>query len=141
MPLTEKLLILVVFAQVLLTVGILVWMGRERVPRVMRGEINVNDIAVERTAYPLQARLLSNSFDNQFQLPLLFYVAALLSLIIGGTGWMEVLLAGLFVLLRYIHAGIHVTTNQVLQRFAVYCAGLVVLVLLWLWLVIRILLN
>jgi len=34
-----------------------------------------------------------------------------------------------------------VTTNQVLQRFAVYCAGLVVLVLLWLWLVIRILLN
>lgn len=141
MPLTDKLLILILFAQVLLTMGILVWMGMERVPRVMRGEIAMDDIAVERTAYPLRARLLSNNFDNQFQLPLLFYVAALLCLILGTAGWVEVLLAGLFVASRYVHAGIHVTTNQVLQRFTVYFAGLVVLALLWLWLVIKILLN
>ncbi|WEK06621.1 MAG: MAPEG family protein [Candidatus Devosia phytovorans] len=141
MPLTEKLLILIVFIQVLLTMAILVWMGMERVPRVMRGEIAVGDIAVERSAYPLKARLLSNNFDNQFQLPVLFYVAALLSLIVGGTGWVEVLLAGLFVLLRYVHAGVHVTSNHVFRRFSVYFSGLVVLALLWLWLVIKILLN
>lgn len=140
MPLTEKLLILIMGLQAVLAMGILVWMGMERVPRVMRGEIAVADIAVERTAYPLRARLLSNSFDNQFQLPVLFYVVALLSLIVGGTGWAEVLLAVLFVALRYVHALIHVTTNNVMQRFAVYCSGLVVLALLWLWLVLRILL-
>ena len=137
MPLIDKLLILAVAFQVLLTLGILVWMGVERVPRVARGEIAVKDIAVERDAYPLRARLLSNSFDNQFQLPVLFYVSALLALWSGGAGWVELVLAWLFVALRYVHAAIHVTTNRVYRRFAVYTAGLVVLALLWLWLVLR----
>jgi hypothetical protein len=137
MPLTDRLLILAVALQVLLTMGILVWLSLERVPRVMRGEIAVRDIAIDRQAYPPQARLLSNSFDNQFQLPVLFYVAALLVLWSGGAGWAEVLLAWLFVALRYVHAGVHLTTNHVHRRFAAYTAGLVVLVLLWLWLVLR----
>ena len=140
MSLVEKLLILIVAAQVLLTMAILVWMGMERVPRVARGEIAMADIAVDRDAYPLKARLLSNNFDNQFQLPVLFYVAALLSLLMGGTGWVEVILAGLFVALRYGHAWVHVTTNRVFRRFSVYFAGLVVLGLLWVWLVLRIIL-
>lgn len=137
MPLIDKLLILAIVAQVLLTLGILVWLSLERVPRVMRGEIAIKDIAIDREAYPQQARLLSNSFDNQFQLPVLFYVAALLVLWSGGPGWAEVLLAWLFVTLRYVHAAVHVTTNHVHRRFAVYTAGLVVLALLWLWLVLR----
>lgn len=137
MPLTDKLLILAIVTQVLLTMGLLIWMGVERVPRVARGEIAVKDIAVDRDAYPLKARLLSNSFDNQFQLPVLLYVGALLALWAGGAGWVEVILAWLFVALRYVHAAIHVTTNRVYRRFAVYCAGLVVLALLWLWLVLR----
>lgn len=140
MSLVEKLLILIVAAQVLLTMAILVWMGMERVPRVARGEIAMADIAVDRDAYPLKARLLSNNFDNQFQLPVLFYVAALLSLLMGGTGWVEVILASLFVALRYGHAWVHVTTNRVFRRFSVYFAGLVVLGLLWVWLVLRIIL-
>ncbi|QQR35496.1 MAPEG family protein [Devosia oryziradicis] len=137
MSLIDKLLILAIAFQVLLTFGILVWMGIERVPRVARGEIAVKDVAVDRDAYPLRARLLSNSFDNQFQLPVLFYVSALLALWSGGAGWVELVLAWLFVALRYVHAAIHVTTNRVYRRFAVYTAGLVVLALLWLWLVLR----
>jgi hypothetical protein len=139
-PLIDKLLVLAMAAQVLLTVAILVLMGRERVPRVMRGEINVDDIAVDRSAYPLRARLLSNNFDNQFQLPVLFFAGALLALAVGLTGWFDVLLAWLFVALRYVHAGIHVTTNRVHRRFAAYTAGLAVLAVFWLWLVFRILL-
>ncbi|MGB3338397.1 MAG: MAPEG family protein [Devosia sp.] len=137
MTLVDRLLILAIAAQVLLTLGILVWMGMERVPRVARGEIAVKDIAVDRDAYPLRARLLSNSFDNQFQLPVLFYAAALLALWSGGAGWIELTLAWLFVVLRYAHATVHVSTNRVYQRFAFYTAGLVVLGLLWVWLVLR----
>jgi len=137
MPLVEKLLVLAIAAQVLLTIIILLLMGRERVPRVMSGEINPKDVAVERTAYPLKARLLSNNFDNQFQLPVLFYVAVLLALWAGGVSWLEVVLAWLFVLLRYAHAAIHVTTNRLHIRFAAYTAGLAVLAILWLWLVLR----
>ena len=141
MALVDKLLILAIAAQVLLTLGILVWMGFERVPRVARGEIAVKDIAVERQGYPLRARLLSNNFDNQFQLPVLFYVAALLLLWSGGAGWVELALAWLFVALRYGHAAVHVTTNRVYRRFFTYTAGLVVLAVLWVWLVVRLILS
>lgn len=140
MPFVEKLLLLAMAAQVLLTIGLLVWLGRERVPRVMRGEIAIADIAVDRTGYPLKARLLSNSFDNQFQLPVLFFVAALLTLYLGEVSWAEVVLAWAFVALRYLHAAIHVTRNRVEQRFAAYTAGLAVLALFWLWLVTKIIL-
>lgn len=140
MPFTEKLFLLAMVAQVLLAVAILVMMGRERVPRVISGEIPMADVAVERTAYPLRARLLSNNFDNQFQLPVLFFVGALLALHLGAIGWLEVLLAWAFVALRYVHAAIHVTSNHLLRRFAAYSAGLAVLVLFWLWLVVKILL-
>ena len=141
MALVDKLLILAIAAQVLLALGILVWMGFERVPRVARGEIAVKDIAVERQGYPLRARLLSNNFDNQFQLPVLFYVAALLLLWSGGAGWAELALAWLFVALRYGHAAVHVTTNRVYRRFFTYTAGLVVLAVLWVWLVVRLILS
>jgi hypothetical protein len=137
LPLTAKLLVLAIAAQVLLTIIILVLMGRERVPRVMSGEIHWRDIAVDRTAYPLRARLLSNNFDNQFQLPVLFYVAALLALWTANIGWVELILAWLFVALRYVHAAIHTTSNSLLPRFSVYTAGMVVLIALWLWLVMR----
>ncbi len=137
--LNAKLLVLAIAAQVLLTLIILVLMGRERVPRVRSGEIPAADIAVERTAYPLYARLLSNSFDNQFQLPVLFYLAAILTLVFTSTSWIELVLAWLFVALRYAHAFVHVTTNRVYRRFALYTAGLAVLALLWLWLVLRLL--
>ena len=140
MPLLDKLLIVAMAAQVLLTLGVLFWLGSERVPRVMSGEIAVKDIAVERIGYPLRARLLSNNFDNQFQLPVLFYVAGLLILILGGPNWLEVGLAWLFVVLRYAHTGIHVTTNRVHRRFVVYTTGLAVLALLWIVLLIRLLL-
>jgi hypothetical protein len=140
MTLAAKLLVLAMAAQIALTLGILVLMGRERVPRVMRGEIAVADIAVDRSAYPLKARLLSNNFDNQFQLPVLFYVAGLLSLVLGLTDWVAVALGWLFVVTRLVHAAIHVTTNHVVRRFAAYATGLAVLALMWLWLVINILL-
>ena len=141
MPIVAKLLILAVAAQAFLTMAILVLMGRERVPRVISGEIPMADIAVERSAYPLKARLLSNNFDNQFQLPVLFYVAALLALMLGGVTWLETIAAWLFVVLRLAHAVVHVTTNILLQRFALYSAGLAVLAILWLMVLFRVFLT
>lgn len=137
MPLTTKLLILAMAAQVLLTIIVLILMGRERIPSVMSGETDIKDIAVDRSAYPLKARLLSNCFDNQFQLPVLFYAAVLLTLWAGSVSWLELVLAWAFVVLRYAHAAIHITTNRLEHRFVAYTAGLAVLCALWLWLILR----
>lgn len=140
MPVLDKLLILAMAAQAFMAIILVTWLGFERVPRVSRGEIRMADIAVDRTGYPLKARLLSNSFDNQFQLPVLFFVGALILLQLGLVGWFDVVLAWLFVALRIAHAAIHVTTNRVPRRFVLFSAGLAVLTLFWLWLVLRILL-
>ena len=137
MPLTAKLLVLALGAQTGLAIVILLLMGRERVPRILSGEIRAADVAVERTAYPLRARLLSNNFDNQFQLPVLFFVAALLALMLGGVTWLELGAAWLFVVLRYVHAAIHVTTNHLQARFTAYVGGLAVLAILWLLVLVR----
>lgn len=139
MYLHDKLLFLAMAVQAFLTIGLVFWLGFERVPRIARGEIKIADIAVEKSAYPLKARLLSNSFDNQFQLPVLWFVCVLAYLQTGLADWITVALAWLFVALRYVHAAIHVTSNRVPRRFMVYTAGLAVLTLFWLWLVLRIL--
>ena len=139
MPVPDKLLILAMAIQAFLAIGLVFWLGFERVPRVNRGEIRIADIAVDRSAYPLKARLLSNSFDNQFQLPVLFFIGALILLVSGLVGWVDVALGWLFVALRFVHAAIHVTSNNVPRRFVAYTAGLAVLALFWLWLVLRIL--
>ena len=139
MPVPDKLLILAMAIQAFLAIGLVFWLGFERVPRVNRGEIRIADIAVDRSAYPLKARLLSNSFDNQFQLPVLFFVGALILLVSGLVDWVDVALGWLFVAVRIVHAAIHVTSNNVPRRFVAYTAGLAVLALFWLWLVLRIL--
>lgn len=112
------------------------WLGRLRVPAIMRGEIAIKDIALDRSAWPDQARKVSNALDNQFQLPIIFYLTGMMMMLLG-MGWLEILLAWIFVISRVVHVTIHVTTNNVIHRFFAYATGYAVLVLLWLSMIVR----
>jgi hypothetical protein len=105
------------------------------VPLVLRGKIDMQAIALSREPWPEREKRVSNAFDNQFQLPVLFYVACGLALYLGA-GWIAVVLAGLFVLTRVVHAAIFITSNVVPWRSVAYTAGFICLGLLWLWLVV-----
>lgn len=129
-------LIAAILAQGALALGLLWYLGTIRLPMVMKGEVRIDDIALERKAWPKREWQASNAFDNQFQLPVLFYVGAGLALYFGPTAF-EVVLAWLFVVTRYVHAFVHVTDNHVIRRFAAYFAGLAILCVLWLDLVVR----
>jgi hypothetical protein len=125
----------------LLVLGILplalVWrLGFIRVPMIMAGKVAIRDIALSRDGWPEQERKVSNAFDNQFQLPVLYAVAALLALHMG-PGLIELVLGWLFVVSRYVHAGVHITSNHIFRRFQAYLFGLVMLSALWLWLILR----
>ena len=116
---------------------VLLWMlGAIRVPLVASGKMPVAQIALSREPWPEHEKRVANAFDNQFQLPLLFYVAAGLSLYFG-TIWIEVVLAWLFVLSRIVHTVIFVTRNRVYRRFFAYTFGYAMLCILWLDLAIR----
>lgn len=133
------LLIFAVLAQGVLALALVWLLGTIRVPLVTRGEIPIKEIALSREAWPQRGKQVSNAFDNQFQLPVLFFVAALISLYLQPT-WFDALLAWAFVASRFVHAAIFVTTNHVVRRFAAYAVGYGILCAMWLLLIMRVLL-
>jgi hypothetical protein len=136
---TIQMVLLPVFVQVALTFALLVWMGRARMSSVRRGETKVRDIALRQPAWPAQATQISNCFDSQLQLPLLFYVLVILTWVTRQADLVFVVMAWLFVLARLGHAYVHTTSNHVPTRFWVFVVGMLVLLLMWIIFAIRIL--
>src|SRR5262245_17490847 len=102
---------------------VLLWvLGTIRVPLVLQKKIRVRDVALSREAWPDNEKRVSNAFDNQFQLPVLFYVGGGISLVFGPI-WFEVVVAWLFVATRVVHASVFAVTNNVNHRFLAYTAG------------------
>jgi hypothetical protein len=58
-----------------------------------------------------------------------------------GNSLVTVVLAWLFVLSRYLHAAIHVTTNHMRYRPMAFLVGYIVLGLLWLWFALHLLVS
>lgn len=129
-------LIVAMLAQGALALGLVWYLGSIRIPMILRGEVSIRDIALSRQGWPEREKQVSNAVDNQFQLPLLFYVACGLALALGPT-WFNVVLAWAFVVSRYLHAAIHITDNNVIRRFWAYTVGLGILTVFWLVLVLQ----
>ena len=56
-----------------LAIGLMIYLGTIRVPLVLKGEVKMRDIAVDRGGWPEREHRVANAVDNQFQLPVLFY--------------------------------------------------------------------
>ena len=125
------------FFQILLVFGLMIWMGKERQTAIRRGEVHPRDIALREPKWPPKATQVANCFSNQFEIPVLFYVVTILALITRQADLLFVFLSWLFVILRYIHAFIHTTSNRVPRRGLVYGIGVLVLVALWVELALR----
>jgi hypothetical protein len=137
---TIQTVLLPVFVQIALTFGLLMWMAYARTSSVSRGETKIRDIALGQPAWPARAQQISNCYDSQFQLPLLFYVLVILAWITKHADLIFVVMAWVFVLLRLLHAYIHTTSNHVPTRFRAFAAGMFVLLLMWIIFAVRILL-
>jgi hypothetical protein len=81
---------------------------------------------------------ISNCYHNQFQLPVLFFVLTILALFLRKADLLFVVMAWIFVLLRIVHAAIHVTSNRVLHRFQAFAASALVLLLMWVIFAVRV---
>jgi hypothetical protein len=73
----------------------------------------------------------ADNFNNQFQLPVLFYVALLTAHATALATPLFLQLAWVFVALRLVHALIQWTYNRVVHRFAAYALGGLVLWAMW----------
>lgn len=119
-------------AQVLLTFVLMFLMAMQRVKAANARRYKIRDIAVDSGKYPDDVRKFGNSYSNQFELPVLFYLLCILLMLLqpGGNS-LYLLLAWAFVVGRYVHAFIHVTSNHVLRRFYAFLVSALVLVLMW----------
>jgi len=138
---TIQMVLLPVFVQVALTFGLLFWMAYTRRTSLSRGDLKVRDIALGQSVWPPKATQASNCFDNQFQLPLLFYVLVILAWITKQADLIFVVMAWIFVLSRLAHAYIHTSSNHVPTRFNAFAVGVLLLLLMWIIFSVRILIS
>jgi hypothetical protein len=133
--------LLPLFVQVVLTFILLVWMAGLNRQAVLRGEVNLQNIALREPGWPARNLQIRNAFLNQLETPVLFYVLTILAWMTKHADLLFVVMAWIYVALRLVHAYIHVTDNDVSRRGAVFLAGAIVLALMWAIFIIRILLG
>jgi hypothetical protein len=132
------LILLPVFALVALTFAMLFLTARSRLVAVKSGAVKIKDIALGQKAWPAHSLQLANNFQSQFELPMLFYVLAVLVLVTRQLDVVQLALAWTFVILRVAHTYIHTTSNFVPTRFRVFAAGFLVLIASWVYFAVKI---
>jgi hypothetical protein len=129
------------FVQVALTFVLLFWMAAVRGRALRSGAVGYDDIALREPNWPRDTLAVANAYHNQLELPILFYVLTILACVTHHAGLVFVLLAWVFVLLRVLQAGVHVTSNTVPVRGAFFGASAAVLAIMWLIYALEILLG
>lgn len=132
-------LIYPMFAMVVLTTVVLVKLFRSRVRAVKEHKISA---AYFRTyqgeSEPESTIKLSRHFSNVFEAPVLFYVVSLAAMITNHATLPMFTLAWLYVLLRALHAFVHIGGNRIGKRIQAYMASWVVLLLMWVYLTVNV---
>jgi hypothetical protein len=135
-----QMVLLPVFVLVGLTFFLLLWMAGARRNALVSRQTKVRDIALGQPNWPDRATQIGNCYMNQFELPLLFYILIALALPLRHADLVIVLLSWVFVVTRFAHAGIFVTSNDLNQRSLAWFAGVLVLFAMWLYFALKILL-
>ena len=128
-----KPLLLPLLAQVALTFIVMTSMYRGRVAEINSKKIDPQSIKTREKSRQLltDSAPASDNFSNLFELPVLFYTAILLTLILMVQDSILVILAWTFVISRYLHSFIHVTYNRVMHRFYMFLLSSFVLLAYW----------
>ena len=82
-------------------------------------------------------RNFANNYQNQFELPVLFYVVVAFAMITGLVDSVLIALAWVFVALRLLHSFVQTGKNDIALRFKVFLAGLIGLAGMWAWFGLR----
>ena len=128
------------FAMFYLVAFVLVRMARMRFGAVQRGEM---DPRFYRTyaedQEPEHMRVVTRHFINLFEMPVLFYVVAILTYVTDQATYWMVGCAWTYVAVRYVHSWVHLGSNDVLTRFRVYGVSVLVLGAMWTTLLVQLL--
>ena len=132
-----QLLLLPLFIHVALTAWIGTRTVRARIASVVGGKTRIKDIALDSKAWPDDVLKLGNNFDNQFDVPMMWYACCALLVATGLADMVAVVLSWAFVASRIAHSYIHTGSNFVPLRMRVFLAGFGIMALMWIWFGLR----
>jgi hypothetical protein len=127
-----------VFIMVLLTLVIGVIAFFTRVNSVKSHQIKPQAYKLMNAeSYPESVIKTTRCFNNQFEVPVLFYVGCLSYLILNVSSNIGLYFAWAFVSLRVVHAYIHLTYNHLLHRIIAFWSAIFMVIGLWLVLMLE----
>jgi hypothetical protein len=137
---SAQMVLLPVFVLVGLTFALLISMASARRNALVSKQTKIRDIALGQPNWPVRATQIGNCYRNQFELPVLFYILIALAYPLRHADLVIVILSWVFVVTRFVHAGIFVSSNDLGKRSSAWLAGALVLFIMWVYFALRILL-
>lgn len=112
-----------VLAQLLIPILVLLLNGKRKSADVKSGQFDREKAAMDNEAWSIPVVLTSKNLANQFQLPVIFYVLCLILASLDAVTMVTLVVAWVFVVTRYVHAYVHVSTNYVPARLRAFLLG------------------
>lgn len=119
-----------VLALILLILLMYILLGYRKAKAVKTGSVNLKATALDNKAWPDAVLKVSNNIDNQFEIPIVFFVLCLLFYGIGQVDVLVLTLAWAYVISRYVHAYVHVGSNYVPLRMRIFSVGCLILLVM-----------
>lgn len=85
---------------------------------------------------PNKAIVLGRHYDNQFQVPLLFFITCLAYVATSSQSTVSVVLAWFFIGSRVCHSWIHLGSNHVRRRAFFFAMGWLTILIMWIHLIL-----
>jgi hypothetical protein len=121
-----------------LTFFVLLQVPIRRVAAARRGLVKTADFRFgESAAVPGNVSIPNRNYMNLLELPVLFYIGALMYEIAGKVDGLVLTVAWSYVACRAAHSIIHLTYNHVFHRLAAFTASNVALIFFWILFFIR----
>jgi len=136
-------ILLPLLAMVFLTFAVWVYLYALRIPEIKRLGIDPDELQDRAESHKLLtvSGAASNNLKNLFEIPILFYLAAMIAMLLMIQDDLLVWLAWGFVILRVVHSAIHCSYNRVMHRFIAYLISCLFLMFMWIRLASYILMN
>jgi hypothetical protein len=121
-----------VFCLVILTFIMAFATGTSRLISVRRKQINPKYyVLLSGDTPPDYVQKIGRNFANLLEVPVLFYLLAVLVITLEINNALLLNLAWLYVALRLMHTIIHVSYNYVMHRFMVFALSVLTLLIMW----------
>ncbi|REL27822.1 hypothetical protein DXX93_15490 [Thalassotalea euphylliae] len=116
-----------VLAHVLLVILLFFALISRKNKAVKAKAVDLSKTPTDASAWTTDVVKVSNNIANQFETPVLFMVLCIVAFVIGAADAMMVGLAWAYVLLRYVHAYIHIGSNYVPYRMRAFAMSLLII--------------